>query len=232
MPHPIDPTREALLRAILPYVPFEGWSEAAFRRAARDAEVTLAEARAAAPLGALDLAVEWHREGDRAMVRALREAPGDGSAGMRLRDRVAHALKARVAAMDDREALRRSAALFALPVNAALGGRLLWDTADAAWTALGDASRDGNWYTKRATLAAVLASVALFRLGDASPGAERTMAFVDRRIDDVMAFEAWKREAGKNPLLRPLAAPLGWLMGRVRAPERPADLAGTWTEEP
>jgi ubiquinone biosynthesis protein COQ9 len=46
----------------------------------------------------------------------------------------------------------------------------LWDTADAAWTALGDASRDGNWYTKRATLAAVLASVALFRLGDDSPG--------------------------------------------------------------
>jgi hypothetical protein len=58
------------------------------------------------------------------------------------------------------------------------------------------------------------------------------MAFVDRRIDDVMAFEAWKRNAGANPLLRPLAAPLGWLMGRVRAPERPADLAGTWAEEP
>jgi ubiquinone biosynthesis protein COQ9 len=228
MPHPIDPTREALLRAILPHVPFEGWSEAAFRRAARDAEVTLAEARAAAPSGGLDLAVEWHREGDRAMVRALREAPE----GMRLRERVAHALKARVAAMDDREALRRSAALLALPVNAGLGARLLWETADAAWTALGDASRDGNWYTKRATLAAVLASVALFRLGDDSPGAERTMAFVDRRIDDVMAFEAWKRSAGANPLLRPLAAPLGWLMGRVRAPERPADLAGTWAEEP
>ena len=228
MPHPIDPTREALLRAILPFVPFEGWSDAAFRQAARAAEVTLAEARAAAPRGALDLAVEWHREGDRAMVRAMREAPAD----LRMRERIAGALKARVAAMDDREALRRSAGLFALPANAALGTRLLWETADAVWTALGDPSRDGNWYTKRATLAAVLASVALFRLSDDSPGAEHTMEFVDRRIGEVMAFEAWKRSAGQNPLLRSFAMPLGWIMGRMRAPVTPPDMPGAWRGEP
>lgn len=228
MPHPIDPTRAALLRAILPHVPFDGWSDAAFRAAARESEVTLAEARAAAPRGALDLAVEWHREGDRAMVRAMREGPPPA----RMRDRVAAAVKARVSAMDDREALRRSAALFALPQNAALGARLLWESADAVWTALGDASTDGNWYTKRATLAAVFGSVALYRLGDDSPGLARTMEFVDRRIDDVMAFEGWKREAGKNPLLRPLAVPLGWLMGRVRAPITPPDLPGGWRGAP
>lgn len=228
MPHPIDPTREALLRAMLPHVPFDGWSDAAFRRAAREAEVTLEEARAAAPRGALDLAVEWHREGDRAMVRAIRAAPS----AARLRERVAQAVKARVLAMEDREALRRSAALFALPQNAALGARLLWESADAIWTALGDASQDGNWYTKRATLSAVLALVALYRLGDDSPGQARTMEFVDRRIDDVMAFEAWKRDAGRNPLLRPLAGPLGWAMSRVRAPIRPPDLPGQWRGEP
>lgn len=228
MPHPIDPTREALLKAILPHVPFDGWSDAAFRAAARESEVTLEEARASAPRGALDLAVEWHREGDRAMVRAIRAAPG----GRRMRDRVADAVKARVLAMEDRESLRRSAALFALPQNAGLGARLLWESADAIWTALGDASRDGNWYTKRATLSAVLGSVALYRLGDDSPGLARTMEFVDRRIDDVMAFETWKREAARNPLLRPLAGPLGWAMGKVRAPHRPPDLPGQWKGEP
>jgi ubiquinone biosynthesis protein COQ9 len=44
-----DPTRAALLRAMLPHVPFEGWSDRAFEAAAREAEVTLGEARAAPP---------------------------------------------------------------------------------------------------------------------------------------------------------------------------------------
>ena len=43
-----------------------------------------------------------------------------------------------------------------------------------------------------------------------------------------MTFEAWKASAARHPALRPLAAPLGWLMGRVRAPVRPPDLAGQW----
>ncbi len=222
-----DPTRAALLRAMLPHVPFEGWSDRAFVQAAKEAEVTLGEARAAAPRGALDLAVEWHRQGDRAMLRTL--AAADLSA-MKFRERVAFALKARMAAVPEREALRRSAALFALPVNAALGAHLLWETADAIWTALGDASRDGNWYSKRATLAAVLASTVLYRLGDDSPDLHRTRAFVDRRIDGVMAFEKWKAGAKDNPVLRPLARPLGWIMGQIRAPSRP-DLPGGWRPE-
>ncbi|TNC63922.1 COQ9 family protein [Rubellimicrobium roseum] len=220
-----DPTRAALLRAILPHVPFDGWSDRAFASAAREAEVTMAEARAAAPRGPLDLAVEWHRQGDRAMGKAL--ACADLGA-MRLRDRVAFAIKSRMAALPEREALRRSAALFALPQNAALGGRLLWETADAIWTALGDASRDGNWYSKRATLSAVLASVVLYRLGDDSPDLARTNAFIDRRIGDVMAFEKWKAGARNNPVLRPLTGPLGWIMGRISAPQRPEDLPGGW----
>ena len=221
-----DPTRAALLRAMLPHVPFDGWSDRAFARAAREAEVTLAEARAAAPRGALDLAVEWHRQGDRAMLRTMRAAD---LTAMKMRERIAFALRARMRALPEREALRRSASLFALPGNAGLGARLLWETADAIWTALGDTSRDGNWYSKRATLAAVLASVVLFRLGD-SPDLRRTNAFIDRRIDDVMAFEKWKARAGQDPVLRPLARPLGWIMGQIRAPVRP-DLPGGWRPE-
>ena len=223
-----DPTRAALLRAMLPHVPFEGWSDRAFEAAAGEAEVTLGEARASAPRGAIDLAVEWHRQGDRLMLRALREAD---LAAMKMRERIAFALRARMAALPQREALRRSAALFALPQNAALGARLLWETADAIWTALGDASRDGNWYSKRATLAAVLASVVLYRLGDDSPDLHRTSAFIDRRIDGVMAFEKWKAGARDNPVLRPLARPLGWIMGQIRAPGPRPDLPGGWRPE-
>ncbi|WP_210529366.1 COQ9 family protein [Rubellimicrobium arenae] len=223
-----DPTRTALLRAILPHVPFDGWSDKAFATAAREAEVTLAEARGVAPRGALDLAVEWHREGDRLMLRTLRTSD---LSQMRMRDRIAFAIKARMAALPEREALRRSAALFAMPQNAALAASLLWETADAIWTALGDTSRDGNWYSKRATLSAVLASVALYRLGDESPRLDRTGEFIDRRIDGVMAFEKWKAGARDNPVLRPIARPLGWIMRQIRAPIRPPDLPGGWRPE-
>ncbi|CAA9417532.1 MAG: RIKEN cDNA 2310005O14 [uncultured Rubellimicrobium sp.] len=223
-----DPTRAALLRAILPHVPFDGWSDRAFASAAQEVEVTLAEARAAAPRGALDLAVEWHRQGDRLMLEALHAAD---LSSMKMRDRIAFALKARMSALPEREALRRSASLFALPGHAALGARLLWETADAIWTALGDTSRDGNWYSKRATLSAVLASVVLYRLGDDSPDLHRTRAFIDRRIDGVMAFEKWKAGARDNPVLGPIARPLGWIMGQIRAPSRPSDLPGGWKPE-
>jgi ubiquinone biosynthesis protein COQ9 len=222
-----DPTRAALLKAILPHVPQEGWSDRAFEAAAREAEVTVAEARAAAPRGGLDLAAEWHRQADRALVRTLGTTD---LSGLKMRERIAFAIKARTEGTADREVLRRSTSLFSLPQNATLGARLLWETADLIWDALGDTSRDGNWYSKRATLSAVLASVVLYRLGDSSPGLEGTRAFIDRRIDDVMAFEKWKAGARDNPILRHVAGPLGWLMGQIHAPERP-DLPGGWKEK-
>lgn len=209
-----DDPKARLLAAILPHVPFDGWTDRAFRRAARDAAIPEAEARLLCPRGASDLAALWHREGDREMRERL---PGLAGLRLRLRERVAAAVRDRTL-RGDREVLRRSLAHYALPANAAEGARLLWETADAVWEALGDTSRDGNWYTKRATLAAVVAAAALFRVGDDSPDGAATAAFVDRRIADVMAFEAWKGTAGRNPLLRPLAAPLAWAVARVRAP--------------
>ena len=153
------------------------------------------------------------------MVAALR---GADLGTMRMRERIAFALKARLTAMDDARALGRSAALFALPANAAQGGRLLWETADAAWSALGDRSRDGNWYTKRATLAPVFSAAVLYWLGDNSAGHADTRAFIDRRIGDVMRIERLK--AGLRDL--PGAAPLTKLAtGWIRKP-RPAPAPG------
>ena len=94
-----DPTRAALLKAILPHVPQEGWSDRAFEAAAREAEVTVAEARAAAPRGGLDLAAEWHRQADRALVRTLGTTD---LSGLKMRERIAFAIKARTEGTADR----------------------------------------------------------------------------------------------------------------------------------
>lgn len=226
-----DAVTEALLDAALPHVPFDGWSEATFRAALADAGVEPAVARALCPRGALDLAVAFHRRGDRLMRERL--ARMDLS-GLRFREKVAAAVRVRLEAAGDKEAVRRASALFALPHLAPEGARLIWETADAIWTALGDRSQDGNWYTKRATLAAVYAATVLYWLGDTTPGDEATWAFLDRRIADVMRIEEAKAALNRNPLLKPLLAGPNWLMSRIRAPVRPPDppMPGSWTPRP
>ncbi|MCL4188767.1 MAG: COQ9 family protein [Rhodobacteraceae bacterium] len=215
-----DTTVEALLDAALAHVPFDGWSARTFRAAVADAGIAPALARAVLPRGGVDLAAAFHRRGDRLMAARLADA---GLSGLRFRDRIAAAVRIRLEAVaDHREAVRRAAALFALPHLAPEGARAVWGTADAIWTALGDASADGAWYTKRATLAAVYGATVLYWLGDESPGSEATWAFLDRRIADVMRIEEAKGAARRNPLMRPLAAVPDWLLGRIRAPGRPA----------
>ena len=110
----------------------------------------------------------------------------------------------------DRELVRAGTAIMALPQNAALGARLVWETADAIWDGLGDRSDDVNWYSKRATLSAVHGATVLYWLGDDSPDAAATRDFLDRRIDGLMRFEGVKRppcrpagHAGADPAPRP-----------------------------
>ena len=226
---PIDPGKDQLLDAILPHVAFDGWSSAAFKAAIAETGHDPVHARMLCPRGAVDLAVAYHNRGDRAMIAALKEAD---LSHMRFRDKVAHAIRLRIHAIEDKEAVRRGTALFALPHMAAEGAKLIWGTADAIWDALGDPSRDGNWYTKRMTLSGVYASVVLYWLGDDSLDAQATDAFIDRRIDDVMQFEKAKAQLGKNPLLRPLTGPLVRMMGAIKAPIRTPqmDLPGIWRD--
>ncbi len=209
-------TRCRLLDAALAHVPFDGWSDATFRGALADSGLDEALARLACPRGALDLAIEYHRRGDRAMVaRAGRE----DMSSMRYGQRVAALVRWRIEAIDDREVLRRSMTFFSMPQHAAEGARLIWGTADLIWNTLGDSSRDLNWYTKRATLSAVYSSTLLFWLGDDSPDHEASWAFLDRRIHDVLQIEKFKGKARANPLFQGLMRGPGKLLDRIHAPD-------------
>lgn len=219
----------AILDAARMHVPFDGWSEVSFEAAVADAGASIAEARALFPRGAVDLAVAFHRRGDRTLAEAL--ATTDLGA-MRFSDRVAHAVKIRLDMVeDDKEAVRRGVTLFALPIYAVDGARLVWETADVIWTGLGDTSRDLNWYTKRATLAGVYSATVLYWLGDQSEGHSATWAFLDRRIGDVMKIEDVKARVRRSAVLKPFAAGLDRFAAAVRAPRGSGqdDLPGRWT---
>ena len=227
-----DPVREAqraILAAALPDVPFDGWSDATVGRAAETAGVDRHLAKLAFPRGGVDLALFHHREGDAEMLRWLES--GDWSS-MRVREKVAFAVRTRLEIAEERrEAVRRAAALFALPPYAPDGARAVWETADAIWTAMGDASEDLNWYSKRAILSGVISATLLYWLGDESDGREKSWAFLDRRIDGVMRFEKFKADIRKNPIGRALAAGVERLAARVRKPGGPVD-TGTPSDLP
>jgi ubiquinone biosynthesis protein COQ9 len=218
-----DVAKARVLEAALMHVPFDGWSETTLRAAIADSGVAPGLARALFPRGGIDLAVAYHKAGDALMLDRL--AAMDLTA-LRYRDRVTTAIRTRLELVEDRELVRRGSTLFALPQNAGEGAKLIWGTADAIWTALGDTSRDFNWYSKRATLSAVYGSVVLYWLGDDSLDHQDAWAFLDRRIGDVMQIEKLKASVRNNPLGKALLAGPGKLMDKWRAPNAPDDLPG------
>lgn len=218
-----DDLETRLLDAALVHVVFDGWSQATFEAAVSDCDVNPVLARALYPRGAVDLALAYHRRGDRAML--ARFATADLS-DLRFRDKIATLVRYRLEAVEDKEAVRRGVTLFAMPQHAPEGLKAVWGTCDAIWTALGDSSEDFNWYSKRTTLSGVYSATLLYWLGDDSPDHQATWEFLDRRIDNVMQFEKVKADLGKNPLLKPLLAGPAWLTAQIRRPAARDDLPG------
>ena len=219
--------RDQLLDAALLHVVFDGWSETSFKAAVDDSGMDPALAMALFPRRALDLAIAYHKRGDENMNARL--ATTDLSQ-MRFRERIALAVRYRLESAEDKEAVRRGATLFALPPYVAEGAKLVWGTADAIWTTLGDTSEDANWYSKRATLSGVYSATVLFWLGDDSADHHASWEFLDRRIDNVMQFETLKASAQKNPLLKPFLAGPNFLASLVRKPTSVNNLPGSWTQ--
>ncbi|MAC80875.1 MAG: COQ9 family protein [Rhodobacteraceae bacterium] len=218
MTTPYDDIKAKILDAAMMHVAFDGWSDATLKSAIADAGVDPALARAVLPRGAVDLALAYHQQGDRQMLEKLRTMD---LSQMKMREKIATAVRTRVQ-QGDREAVRRGMTLLALPRHAGEGAKALWTTADLIWTALGDTAEDVNWYTKRASLSAVISATVLYWLGDDSEGSQATWDFLDRRIDNVMQVEKLKAQVNDNRLLRPFMAGPNWLARQIRAPMRKA----------
>ncbi|MEM1272222.1 MAG: COQ9 family protein [Pseudomonadota bacterium] len=224
--------KDKLLDAALPNVAFDGWSSATLAAAVADVGASAEEAKALLPRGGVDLALAFHARGDAEMAKTVQATD---MSEMRIRDRIVFAVRTRLEASGaQKEAIRRGAALFALPIYAADGARAIWTTADAIWDALGDPSDDYNWYTKRVTLSGVFSSTLLYWLGDQSEGHTATWEFLERRIENVMQFEKMKSQVNENRVLKPFLAGPNWLLGQIKAPPRMpnVDLPGSWSMKP
>jgi ubiquinone biosynthesis protein COQ9 len=195
--------RDALIEAMLPDVPFDGWSRAALRAAARRIGISAAEALALIPGGPADFVACFSRWADRRMLDRLERLPLDQ---LRVPERIALAVNLRLEIVEPwREAVRRALAVLALPQHAPPALRLLYDTVDGIWYAAGDTATDFSFYTKRATLAGIYTATLLYWLEDRSAGFADTRAFLERRLADAARIGAARRrlEAAVDRLPNP-----------------------------
>jgi ubiquinone biosynthesis protein COQ9 len=210
---------DALLEQAIRLAPLEGWTSRTARLAGRGAGFSDGETELLLPHGARDLAALFSRRHD---ARALMMLASVDPQALPIRERIAHAVEARLdAAAADEAATRRWAGFLALPQNAALGARLAWESADSLWRWAKDLSTDENHYSKRAILAGVLSAALAVRLTSGRGAARR---FADRRIGDIIRYEAWKAKAPLRPeaVLQSAAAALGRLRYGARRQTPPA----------
>jgi ubiquinone biosynthesis protein COQ9 len=202
-----DEAEARLLDAAMTHVETLGWTRGLLAAAARDADLTLAEAELLLPEGPRDLAALLAKRHDE---RAMAALAGVDPAALKVRERIRAAVLARTeAAAADGPVTRRWMGFLALPANAALGLRLLWASADILWRWAGDTATDENHYSKRALLAEILLTTLAIRL---MAGETAAAAHLDGRIGAVMAFERWKAGLRTADVAARVA---GWL-GRLR----------------
>jgi ubiquinone biosynthesis protein COQ9 len=185
--------RAAVLAKALPHAAFDGFTDSVLQKAGAEAGVAKTELARLFENGPISLVAFYSTTTDAEMERRL--AATDLKA-MKIRARIATAVKTRLAILKPhKEAARRAAALLSLPMHAALGAKLVYRTVDAMWRAAGDTSTDFNFYTKRGILAGVYGATVMRWFNDTSDDEAATDEFLAARIENVMQFEKFKAQA-------------------------------------
>lgn len=192
-PH-LDAIRAQLLAEVLPDAGFEGWTAQVLDRARQKLDLHEGAVELACPKGVTDLILFWAAQNDQAMLDAYTAQKADLK---RIRDKATFLVRARIEAIgeENRESAARAKSRLAMPDMAADGLQMLARTADLMWRAMDDQSTDYNYYSKRTIISGVFMSTfSVWLKGDD----EKTWAFLDRRIENVMQFEKFKFDMRKQ----------------------------------
>jgi ubiquinone biosynthesis protein COQ9 len=193
--NPLTARKHQLLAVMLEEVAFGGWNNASLQNAARHAGLSAGEQYACFPGGVPDVMAFWQETLTFTMQQDFR---GADTARLKVREKVALALRLRLAAQHHhRAAVRAAAGWYSLPQNLPKATSLHWQAADAVWWLVGETQTDWNFYSKRLLLAGVHASALLYWLQDESAGAADTAAFIERRLDTIMQLGSLKRRLTK-----------------------------------
>ena len=184
------------LNALLPAIPFDGWTPSAAAKAAQEAGLSPGEQALAAPRGLPDLVDAFFDSAEEAANQALLASDLADSG---IRDKVTLGVKLWLAALaPNKEAARRAGARGFLPWVAGDAIQRTYSVADMIWTGIGDPSEDYNKYSKRGLLAATLPLIFMRWLDEEDEDALE--AYIRQRLTSAMTLG---QSAGKiaGPIL-------------------------------
>lgn len=191
--------RDAALDAMLPNVPFDGWTYRALRTGLSAIGAHPEDAELLFPGGARDMIETFCDLADRRMEQ---QSAGEDLSALRTPARVRRVIAIRLEQnRGNKEAIRRALAILTMPANAPIAAACTARTVDTIWHAAGDKAADFSWYTKRMILTGVYTTTMLFWLRDASENDEATLAFLDRRLKDVGRITTLRRRLPSAPRL-------------------------------
>lgn len=180
-----DPMREIkdqLILAVLPEVPFAGWTKAALSQAAQGLGMDPTMSERVFPGGPVDAVLHFIDLADRRLAAEAQGPLEELRLTARIRWLVRHRLESWA---DHREAIRRASVILSLPANSARAAKATWATADLMWRLAGDKPVDFTYYTKRASLAAAYAATSIHWMSDESEDFAESWAFLDRRLAEL-----------------------------------------------
>jgi ubiquinone biosynthesis protein COQ9 len=174
-----DAQTAAVLDALLPEIPFEGWTQTALRNALQTLGRPAEDAALLFPGGPGEMIEAFFALANTRMAETTAATPQPERLSTRVRAATAlwfaqnHTHK---------ESLRRALSWLSFPTHAPRAARIMASCVDSIWRAAGDTSADFAWYTKRATLAGVFGTTMLYWLHNTSPNDTETLTFLDRRL--------------------------------------------------
>jgi len=191
-PRDDDALRRAVVEAALAHAAFDGFTERVLTRAASESGLDKVTTTRLFPENAQSLVESYSLLADADMEKHLGELH---LPAMKVRERIAMAIRTRLGILKPhKEAARRAAAFLSLPPNLPLATKLLYRTVDSMWRAAGDTSTDFNFYTKRGILAGVYSATLIRWFNDQSEDEHETSEFLAARIENVMQFERLKAQ--------------------------------------
>lgn len=174
--------RDRIVATVGMHVVFDGWSLKSLKVAAQEVGLGREAAIRAFPRGVGEAITHYFDWCDRRMLAAMMECD---LPDMKMRERVGTAVLVRLNMSGDREVVRRTLSVLALPMYTHVGLRATYSTVDAIWHAAGDTTTDIGFYTKRALLVGVYTATLLYWLNDVSKNGEDTRRFLERRLANI-----------------------------------------------
>lgn len=174
-------TREALVKAALPYFEEQGWTTSALQSCCTEKKIALSDFHELFPEGVDDIITFIHEDMTQKMLEALEKVDLDA---LKIKDRVTLAVMTRFKLMAP---YRRAfyAGRNDIIQRVSLATKTLFKICDAIWYAIGDDSTDFSYYTKRLSLATIYGATFTYWLSDNSKDFVNTAMFLERRLEDL-----------------------------------------------